>query len=101
MTVACQAPAMASATREVLHCRLHDTGGGNAGGAVISDDTLANTVADLIARYGSRLDVDDLMERVRERFAIAAESGDDEQAALVALTEAIELIEQNQTRTKP
>ncbi|MEN9485682.1 MAG: hypothetical protein RJB37_3562, partial [Pseudomonadota bacterium] len=43
--------------------------GGNAGGAVISDDTLANTVADLIARYGSRLDVDDLMERVRERFA--------------------------------
>ena len=41
------------------------------------------------------------MERVRERFAIAAESGDDEQAALVALTEAIELIEQNQTRTKP
>ena len=46
MTVACQAPAMASATREVLHCRLHDTGGGNAGGAVISDDTLANTVAD-------------------------------------------------------
>ncbi|NDV13544.1 hypothetical protein [Crenobacter caeni] len=81
------APPPRPPTRTVLHYRLTDARGGNKGGMIIADD-LADAVLDLVARYRSHLDLEDLLERVQERFCIAAESAPDAEALRVALAEA-------------
>ncbi|NDV12483.1 hypothetical protein [Crenobacter caeni] len=84
--------------RNVLQFRLDSSKGGNAGGTVIADDDLTSLVLELVARYGQRLDLDDLTERVRERFAIVAESAPDAEALRVALAEAEAVILRTMTR---
>ena len=74
--------------RTILHFRLTSTEGGNAGGSIISDDEIEALVLELVERYGARLDLDELLERVRERFAIVAESAPDAEALRVTLAEA-------------
>lgn len=84
--------------RAILHFRLTGARGGNAGGTVIADGEVDALVLELVERYGARLDLDDLLERVRERFAIAAESAPDAEALRVAMTEAEAVIRRAMTR---
>jgi len=54
--------------RTALPFRLRDDG--DTGGVIIDPDGLASAVRDLVERYGARLDVADLLERVEERAAV-------------------------------
>ncbi|TIC79567.1 hypothetical protein [Crenobacter intestini] len=85
--VAANDPTPAPPRRVSLRYKLDGTNGGNSGGVIIDDD-LVGAVRDLMERYKSRLDMDDLLERIRERFAIVAESAPDAEALRVALAEA-------------
>jgi hypothetical protein len=64
------ADASASIHRPTLHYRLHDTR--NAGGSIIGapGDSLAALLADLVQRYGARLDLESVREAFEERAAI-------------------------------
>lgn len=62
--------------------------GGNSDGTVVSDEDLLMRARALLERYGAHLDFDDLLEGIRERFAIVAESAPDDVALQLALTEA-------------
>ena len=74
--------------RTVLPFKLDASQGGNTGGVVISDNDLVTCAQALFERYGARLDLDDLLEGIRERFAIVAESAPDNVALQLALAEA-------------
>ncbi|MCP9760500.1 hypothetical protein EGI20_14495 [Aquitalea sp. S1-19] len=71
----------------VLPFRLVDARGGTYGGTVRGDD-LTELVLALVERYGALLDIEDLLERIHERFAIVAESAPDAEALRIALAEA-------------
>jgi len=64
----CNVYGESDAVRAALPFRLRD--GGDAGGVIIGPDGLASAVRDLVERYGARLDVADLLERVEERAAV-------------------------------
>ncbi|NDV11706.1 hypothetical protein [Crenobacter caeni] len=85
-------PIPPSPIRPTIRFRLGATSGGNTGGTVIGDD-LPEMVRELVERYGSRLDLDDLQERAAERFAIAAESSTDAEAQRIAMAEIVAAIQ--------
>lgn len=78
--------------RPTIRFRLDTANGGNTGGTVIGDD-LPGIVHELVERYGSRLDLDDLQEQAAERFAIAAENSTDAEALRIAETEIVATIQ--------